>query len=410
MLRRISVNELRVGMYVVDTGLSWLEHPYLYSVEGEIATESERMSICHEGYKVAFVETCNGRYRFSDIDHIQFQQEFEKEIERIVTPEDIRITSFDEEMEHARRIHADAVAFAHHFHHCVHGKKTIDIEGSKRLLRDLVLSVIRNRDALIALIKTLAEEEYTYRHSVNVVVLATAFGSFLDMPSFMLEELGMAALFHDIGKISVPRAILNKPGKLTEEEFEIIKEHPLESFRMLKELPGMSENITRGVLQHHEKYNGGGYPYALAGDDISLFARIISLADVYDALTSERVYKKSILPHKALCLIYNMRDVDYHPGMSERFIKCIGIYPPGSMVLLSNGDMGLVCGTHADMPLSPRVKVILNDQMMFVAPSIVDLALENDLTILSCLDPADYKIDPHAYLVETDTIANDNVA
>ncbi|WP_027186410.1 HD-GYP domain-containing protein [Desulfovibrio inopinatus] len=403
MLRRISVTELRVGMYVVDTGLSWIEHPNLYSVEGEIFSEAERVAICQEGYKDVFVETCHGRYKFSDVD-VAYRKEFEKEISAIATTEDIRITSVDDEMEQALRIHGDAMAYAHRLHHCVRSRNCIDLEGAKRLVRDLVLSVMRNRDALLTLVNVLSEERYTYSHCINVAVLATSFGNFLDLPSSMLEELGTAALFHDIGKIVVPRSILNKPGKLTEAEFEIIKRHPRESFHMLNRRPGISSNVANGVLQHHEKYNGSGYPNRLSGESISLIGRIISIADVYDALTSERVYKRSILPHKALSIIYSMRETDYHPGMAERFIKCVGIYPPGSMVLVSNGHIGFVCASRSDSPLTPMVKVVFDAHMLPLESYTVDLAEAKELSIVSCLDPADYNLDPRMYLVELEDV------
>ncbi|MFW5792208.1 MAG: HD-GYP domain-containing protein [Desulfohalobiaceae bacterium] len=225
----------------------------------------------------------------------------------------------------AQALYRDSVSFAREFIKSIQAGEDFDYDQSSTLVEEMISSLSRNADALISLSKLRQYDEYTYTHSINVAVFSMAYARYLDRPQDYIHALGMAALFHDLGKYLVPGEILNKPGKLSEQEFRVMKRHPLESFQLLRE-KDVSEEILRGVVEHHERFNGNGYPQGLKGEQQHPFARIIAVADVYDALTSERIYKKAMLPGKALSLMYGLREKDFHPGMVERFIKCLGIY------------------------------------------------------------------------------------
>jgi putative nucleotidyltransferase with HDIG domain len=194
----------------------------------------------------------------------------------------------ERELPAAKKVYEDALSFAKGFIHKAYLEKNVDVERSEEFVDDVITSVVRNREALTGLCKLRVYDEYTYTHSINVTVLAAAIGQFLGLPEAELRPLGLAALFHDVGKANIPIEVLNKPGRLDAREFTVMKRHPLESYEILKDKGALAAQVLPAIVEHHEKYDGSGYPRGLSGEDISMFARIVSLADVYDALTSDR--------------------------------------------------------------------------------------------------------------------------
>lgn len=394
MITKISTAELRVGMYVEDTGLSWLEHPYLYAEAGEISSVSHIQAILKEGYREAFINTEKGALGRPD------DPSADEAVGRALSqgegpPAEHPPLPLSEELGVAQALYRDSVTFAREFIKSIQAGEDFDYDQSSALVEEMISSLSRNADALISLSKLRQYDEYTYTHSINVAVFSMAYARYLDRPQDYIHALGMAALFHDLGKYLVPGEILNKPGKLSEQEFRVMKRHPLESFQLLRE-KDVSEEILRGVVEHHERFNGNGYPRGLQGEQQHPFARIIAVADVYDALTSERIYKKAMLPGKALSLMYGLREKDFHPGMVERFIKCLGIYPIGSLVRLSSGEHGVVCSSHAHAPLRPSVIRAFGRDMQPLAGELIDLSSlsPEDLKITDTLDPRPFDIDP----------------
>ncbi|MFW5733950.1 MAG: HD-GYP domain-containing protein [Oceanidesulfovibrio sp.] len=401
-MKKITARQLKVGMFVVDAGLSWMDHPFLYQEEGEIASQQHIEAILEDGYEEVFVDPSRGSYAGLD-----YQEPLTDSLLNdmdILDGVSAKKVSLKEEMGKARRLYSDSLQFAREFLHGARMGYLVDYSQSEKLVESVIDSVIRNEDAVVSLTKLRDFDEYSYTHSINVAVLAVAFGKNLGLSHKMLRSLGSAGIFHDIGKARIPEAILNKPGKLTGEEFEVMKSHPKKGFDLLAKQGAAEEVVLLGVLQHHEKFSGRGYPDGVSGDEVSVLARIIAVADVYDALTSERVYKKGMLPHKALALMYSMRGMDFHTGYVERFIKSMGIYPVGSFVRLSTREYALVSGSNSAQPLYPQVLVVLDDRQRPCTPHEVDLAEvreggDNVLEIIECLNPKGFKIDPAAYLM-----------
>ncbi|NDY55668.1 HD-GYP domain-containing protein [Desulfovibrio sulfodismutans] len=406
MVLKIGVNELAVGMYVVDTGLSWMEHPYLFSRQGPIDSEKSLQALKREGYTEAFIDTRQSGLDDDAARRLSGGALFTEAFTERATPAATsrRAVPMAQELPAARKVYEDALAFARDFIHKAYLEKTVDIERSEAFVSDVISSVARNREALTGLCKLRFYDEYSYTHSINVTVLATAFGQFLGLPEDELHPLGLAALFHDIGKANIPREVLNKPGRLDDREFQVIKRHPLESYVILKGMGALASKVLSAIVEHHEKYDGSGYPRGIGGEEVSMFARIISLADVYDALTSERVYKKGMPPSQALGVMYGMREKDFHPTMVERFIKCLGIYPVGSFVRLSDSRHGLVWALNAQAPLSPTVKAAFDDAMRPIPAEYVDLAACGEasagppLSIAEAVDPRRFNIDMAAVM------------
>ncbi|MBF0498072.1 MAG: HD-GYP domain-containing protein, partial [Deltaproteobacteria bacterium] len=236
--------------------------------------------------------------------------------------------------------------------------KPIKLEDVASDLDELIQSIFRNRYALSALVKLKTFDEYTYTHSVNVCVLALTLGRFLDFPLQKLRAIGIGALFHDLGKMAIPEKIINKSGPLTMEEFREIQKHPYLSAKLLKNADHVSREVIESALFHHERYCGQGYPKGLKANEIPLAAQVISLADVYDAMTSDRVYRKKISSHETLRIMYAGRAVQFDPVLVSNLVKCLGVYPIGSLVKLNTGEMGLVMDIDSDNLMNPKIMLI----------------------------------------------------
>jgi HD-GYP domain-containing protein (c-di-GMP phosphodiesterase class II) len=227
---------------------------------------------------------------------------------------------------------------------------------------------------LIGLSDIKAHDEYTYYHSVSVATLSILLGVARGMSRPALYKLGMGALLHDVGKVFIPREIVQKPGALTDEEYEEMKHHSLLGYDYLREYwAGPAESIV-AVLAHHERYDGSGYPLGLSGDKQPLEARIVALSDVYDAMTSERPYRGAIPPSEAIEHIMGNSGTMFDPQLVSIFMKKITPYPVGSRVCLSNGQRAIVVNNHADSLMRPKVKRLhMNEQTACAEDEIMDL-------------------------------------
>ncbi|OYP31617.1 phosphohydrolase, partial [Lachnotalea glycerini] len=205
-------------------------------------------------------------------------------------------------------------------------------------------------------------DDYTYYHSVNVAILSLIVGNALKFHRAMLIQLGMAAILHDIGKKFTPIEILSKPGMLTDEEFDIIKEHPTNGYHFIKRFfPSISSATYVGILQHHERYDGSGYPSGAQGEGISLLGRILAVCDVYDALVSDRPYHKAYLPSEALEFIQGGSGSMFDPAIVITFCYKVASYPLGTAVTLSNGEVGIVVENYEEFNTRPKVKIVKNN-------------------------------------------------
>ncbi len=400
MLQKLKTHELTVGMYVVDTGLSWLEHPFLYSQEGEIRSTSAILEIIEAGYEEVFIDLekgAFGRARASvPKDRIAALADAAARAAGLVVRDKIPL---DQELPAASTLYADCLSIAKDILVGVRSGAELDVKASEALVDDVIASAVRNPDALIALSKLRRHDAYTFTHGVNVSVLAVAFGAVLGLEPDALRELGMAGLFHDLGKTGVPDAILNKPGRLTPDEFRKVKAHP-ELGRQLLEGRGVSEGVLLGVVEHHEKFDGSGYPKGLAGEDIHQWGRILGVADVYDALTSRRSYKDAMLPTRALGVLYGMCDLDFQSVLVERFIKFMGPYPVGSFVRLATGEYAFVRSANPVRTLFPELLVVFDQTRQPIRPRVIPADPEGRFgqIITAALDPALYGIAPLDYL------------
>ena len=399
MIKKIPIDELKPGMQVVQLSSEVWEHmPFLYSTPGVIESEDHLAKIKEQGYRHCFIEASdNGGGVSLDkrLDSMLAEREHTQPSPPLVPFERemaVAQMAYENAMLHARRIVTDTKL----------GRK-VQFGDTVETVGSMVDSALRNHHTLLCLLKLNDYDEYTYVHCINVAAIAVIYGEYLGMTREELVVLGAAGMMHDLGKTAVPDSIINKRGRLTEAEFKEIMRHPRYGYDMLARDPAVPQEALDAVLHHHERGNGRGYPSGLKKSETSAMGRIIALADVYDALTSDRSYKDAILPNKALAIMYGMREHDFDPLEVQLFIKCLGIYPSGSLVKLNTGDYGVVFETNPLKPLAPKVKVILNEHLRPVQPSMLDLAgeqaLDRGVEILECADPAAFRINLKPYLL-----------
>jgi len=246
----------------------------------------------------------------------------------------------------------------------------------KSLSKKIVEQVVRNRTTMINLVDLRAYDDYTYSHSLNVAVVSIIIGMALKLSHSSIQELAIGALIHDIGKMRVDKGILNKPDKLTPEEFEHMKQHSRLGYEYLLNNADISENSKIATLYHHERMDGKGYPEGLSGENIPLYSRIISVADVYDALTSDRPYRKAMLPSDAIEYIMGGFGTAFDPDIVKAITKKVAPYPIGTCVRLSNDEIGIVVRNYEETSLRPAVKLIKDNKP---TSTIVDLTHDRSM-------------------------------
>jgi HD-GYP domain-containing protein (c-di-GMP phosphodiesterase class II) len=230
-----------------------------------------------------------------------------------------------------------------------------------KIAEELVENILSNKNVLLSLVDIKNMDDYTYAHSVNVAVISVILGISLNLSRQNLNYLCIGALLHDIGKSFIPSEVLQKPDKLTPEEFELIKKHPRDGYNFLNKIYSLSSHIRLIVLQHHERFDGLGYPSNLSNESISYLARIVSISDIYDALTSDRPYKRAMCPNDSLEYLMSNSGTLFDPNILDVFCKIIIPFPQGTIVSLSNGDIGVVEETIPNFPLRPIVKILQSE-------------------------------------------------
>ena len=233
--------------------------------------------------------------------------------------------------------------------------------GLKDIIRKLINQVSDNQDAVVNMLDLKQFDDYTFQHCINVCILSIIIGVHRGFSEKTLENLAMAAAYHDIGKLRVPLSIVNKPGELDDYELEEMRQHAALGVEYLKTTEELNSHIEMGILQHHERYNGTGYPLALKGEEISEIARIISIADVFDAITSKRSYKEASLPSEAVEYIMGNAGRHFDYDIVKVFLNRVAAYPVGLTVELNNGLRGIVVETFEDFTMRPKVKVLPKD-------------------------------------------------
>ena len=374
MLKRISVEHLRPGMYVNELCGSWMDHPFWRSAF-PLKSEEDLRRIRESGISEVWIDTSRGL----DVDAGLTTEEVETQTEGrlLAAGEKIaaeEVVPIEQEMERAARLCAKARSAVFSMFQEARMGKALDARHALPLVEEISASVMRNPGALISLARLKKRDDYTYMHSVAVCALMVALSRQLDLDAERTRQAGLGGLVHDLGKGVIPAEILGKPGKLSDEEFRVIKRHPQEGHALLVAGGGAGEIPLDVCLHHHEKIDGSGYPHRLDGKDISLFAKMGAVCDVYDAITSNRPYKNGWDPGESL---RKMAEWAGHFDLEvfQAFVKSIGIYPVGSLVRLESGHLGVVIEQNPAALVSPRIRIFFSTRAnAHVMPKLIDLS------------------------------------
>ena len=396
MIKRISVRQLRLGMFLESLCGSWMEHPFWRS-RFKLEDPADLARILQSPIQEVWIDTAKGldvaqggpSFTREQVDTVIDAQL--SEISQLAELEcEQRPIAFEEEVKRAARIcHQSRQAITAMFREVRMGRE-INQDKARYVVAEVSDSIIRNPSAMISIARLKNSDDYTYMHSVAVCALMIVLARQLDLPPQQVREAGYAGLLHDIGKMAIPAPILNKPGRLTDREFAEVREHPARGLELLK-AGGVDDPVVLDVcLHHHEKVDGTGYPHRLRGEDISLFAKMGAVCDVYDAITSDRPYKRGWDPAEAVHKMAEWSAGHFDKTVFQAFVKSIGIYPVGSLVRLTTGRLGVVIDPGRQSLTCPQVKVFYSTASgMRIAPQTVDLARPGcQEKIVSREDPA----------------------
>lgn len=361
---RVSTDELLIGMYVVELDRPWIETPFLF--QGFLISSAEEISQLREHCEYVFIDVTQTTVTFNTKNKpatkVQTKRVYkvpiEKELSVAATHYDFAKSAIDNSLRALRL------------------SKEINTEQIKLAVQNCVESVINNPNALVWLTQIKDKDDYTAEHCLRVSILSVALGQELELMEKELIDLGMAGMLHDVGKIKIPIEVLNKEGSLSREEYELIKTHADHGRQLLMSNSSVPPVTIDVAYSHHEHINGKGYPRGLSADKIPYFAKIVGVVDAFDAITSDRVYSTARSTLEALRILYDCRGTQFDEEVVRAFIRLMGIYPPGHIVELTSGEVGIILSCHRNNKLRPKVIIVRNAQKKLCTERVVDLSLE----------------------------------
>jgi len=395
MLKRIRVEQLVLGMHIKEFCGSWMEHPFWRS--GFVLKDPKDLErIRVSSIKEVWIDSSKGldvAPGEAAVSEAQSDAQVEQELQAVAQAQrHTAPVALDVEYEKAALICQQSKrAVVSMFQEARMGK-TVDATGAQRLVEEISDSVSRNASALISLARLKTADDYTYMHSVAVCAMMIALARQLGLDETQTRSAGLAGLLHDLGKAAMPMQVLNKPGKLTDAEFAIMKSHPAEGHRMLMAVGTVDPIALDVCLHHHEKTDGSGYPEGLKDEQISLYAKMGAVCDVYDAITSNRPYKSGWDPAESLRKMAEWANGHFDQKVFQAFVKSLGIYPIGSLVRLASGRLAVVVEQSSKSLTTPLVKVFFSTKSnLRIAPEVIDLSAP------TCSDKIAGREDPAAW-------------
>ncbi|MFZ4288811.1 HD-GYP domain-containing protein [Variovorax sp. HJSM1_2] len=397
MLKRISVQQLRLGMYIEEFCGAWVEHPFWRS--GFVLQKPQELdNILSTSVREVWIDVAKGvdvPAGTVSLSKAEVEEQVDSELGQLADLDQRR----NEPVALAREIHKAAKicalskkAVSSMFQEARMGR-AIDTVGVKTLVAEISDSVTRNAAAMISLARLKTADDYTYMHSVAVCALMVVLARQLGLNNAEVHSAGVAGLLHDLGKVQMPMAVLNKPGKLTDAEYQTIQDHPLRGYEMLCNAPGVDPVALDVCLHHHEKVDGSGYPKGLRDQEISLYAKMGAVCDVYDAITSNRPYKAGWDPAESLRKMAEWAPGHFDQKVFHAFVKSVGIFPTGSLVRLASGLLAIVIEQSTKSLMTPRVRAfystVTENRIM---PKLIDLSAPNCRDkIVRREDPAEWR-------------------
>jgi HD-GYP domain-containing protein (c-di-GMP phosphodiesterase class II) len=403
MIKKIKVEQLEPGMFIHDLNCGWMKHPFMGN-RMKIKDRKIIEKVTTYGIQEVYIDTSKGMDVIDAPTQAEVDREIQKEIEEAAeTKREIKKVPMREELVKAVTIKKEAKQTIENIMNEVRFGKQIKAEKVEHVVEKMIESIFRNEDALVSLGRIRNVDEYTYVHSMSVSILMLSFGKYLRCEPRELKEIGVGAMLHDIGKMKIPSGILKKNVQLTDTEYNIVRGHVDQGRRLLEETKGITEKSILLALQHHERVDGTGYPNRLKAGEIEKFAQMAAIADVYDAMTSKRCYQRRYEPTEVLKKLYEWSGSLFDKELVHQFVRCIGIYPVGTLVHLENHMLGVVISHGVESLLRPVVRIAYDIRgRRYVTPYDVDLSQPEgkggEYKILSYASQDKWNINPGHYL------------
>ncbi|MFU8789454.1 MAG: HD-GYP domain-containing protein [Methylobacter sp.] len=369
MIKKIPVNKLRKNMFVCDTDRKWIELPF-FRQKFQI-TSDKQIKTLQEYCKIVAIDTLKGVDVIDDSEtEMTRQQHGQADNELAAAPANHEDNAYKTCYEHSQTVLSEVLNDVR-LGRCVDNPKVRDV------VQDLTINVIKDSQAMIGLIQLKDKNDTLARKSVNVCILALAFGKHIGIPKNKMHVLGLGALLHDIGMVKIPGRILLKKQPLTPSERAIMEKHTEYGLAVLAKTPEIDVDVLKIVHSHHERIDGKGYPQGLQGKEIGLLVRMVTIASVYEALTRERFYTETLSSVAALQYLYQSRKTLFDAPLIEKFIQALGIYPVGCVVELSTGELGIVVHVNGQNRLHPVLRIVSDAQKQLLSQGhVIDLASE----------------------------------
>ena len=401
MIKRIPTSALKVGMYITDLNNDWIPHN-TQRKRGLIKKDETIEKIRRMGVDFVYIDVSKGLDSQDSEPAREVDSRNDAALQKAgeLSPGINKKVAAADEMQRAQQVHSQAQGLVGNLMSSVKIGGAIDIAPIHQLADELQNSVFRNANALSCLGRIREKDNYLLEHSVNLSVLMSLFGSYRKLSPDALHQTIVGALLHDIGKILTPDEILHKPGRLSPEEFEVMKAHARHSRDILKTTEGIGELTIITAAEHHERMDGSGYPEGLKGEEISVYGRMVAITDIYDAITADRIYHKAMTPTQGLKKLLEWSGGHLDSDLVKEFIRCVGLYPIGSLVLLESGRLGVVIETNDEDQRLPVVRVMYNTKFrMPITVDTLDLAKPRTQDrILRSVNPEDYQIDVRKFI------------
>ena len=391
-LKKVPVDQMRLGMHLHEMCGAWLDHPF-WKTKFVLRDPVDLSKLQESGIQECWIDISNGldvagpddvqildrRGEVSTCSpHAALDVDTATDLARAAAVSSDKPAEFAEEVRRAAALCNQARAAVISLFAEARMGRVVYNEQCAELVNEIAGSVWRNPTALLSLARLKTHDDYSYMHSVAVAALMAALAKQLNLDETQTRMAAKAGLLHDMGKAVMPLHILNKPGKLTDEEFAIIRTHPQHGHALLQAGESVHDVVLDVCLHHHEKMDGSGYPDKLAGDQISLFARMGAVCDVYDAITSNRPYKQGWDPAESIARMAGWAKGHFDPVIFKAFVTSLGIYPVGSLVRLKSGLLAVVTQQNEAALTSPEVKVFFSTkQGLHVPPRLLDLSTVN---------------------------------